>query len=882
VQIKVKRGSIFGSAEDPYEVGDELGSGTDSRVFACWHCQTGEQFAVKVVNLQRMRLMGDLEAHVSRLDREVRILRQLRHPRIVNLQGFHRTDDSYFLVMERVKGGELFNRIVLNKSLTEVEARHVFHQLLEGVGYMHSKSIIHRDLKPENILIVDSRPADHNAAEVLLDVKIADFGLSKIIHDGASLAKTCVGTPQYWAPEVLNTQRDGGTYDQAVDLWGLGAVLFVMLCGRYPFDGKRVPLDEQIRTAAFNMGSAKWRSSSESAKNLICGLLKVDASKRLHLDDCLCHPWVLGRSVSNTPPRARQKVRRCSRTQAAPRQAHHLQDCERSRSKTAARRRWVCSILCTLVMTGLITAVVFWICHFHFDKRLSTGMFTWAAPALEAVGMPHNQTIAEAAGVHQQVLQVPLLQLTGQGAKDACPEQDEQESIFRLSELLKLQVSIAGSLEMACLAFRHADLELADATRRTFHQARDLFQQGADVVSRYARVAQQVRTTVLPDLKLAVEEREPSLAVDLLGVVKSWVSEMKRDGESMRGRYRELQEAVVRLASQAQHTKMGADQRLAEAVQAVELQASAGRSAQEQPSLALDICGFDPDQMDNSGLKADLGLDNNAGPVSIRFVMSSLARELFAQLTTLSQGNGQTSASHSSSDALMLGTTDAAGDDTAQQDLLELLFMAPGITPSTLPPLESFNFTLDPEVNREGSSGAPQSLNVTLLPESGEGMKAAHGAVLKAGGGDVDTHLRGKEAHVAAGTASRSAAALLRALRELRRVDIILQGCSAFWAHMDGTVERLAQMKDVTERLVGFATSSARLRERFDQRLGEYASFWASLERLCRKYSLDHHVASLRMQEFIRVVADAADLIDTAESARAGAMAAKWERGTRS
>jgi len=112
-------------------------------------------------------------------------------------------------------------------------------------------------------------------------------------------------------------------------------------------------------------------------------------------------------------------------------------------------------------------------------------------------------------------------------------------------------------------------------------------------------------------------------------------------------------------------------------------------------------------------------------------------------------------------------------------------------------------------------------------------------------------------------------------------VDAILRGCSAFWANMDDTVEKLAQMKEVTERLVGFATSSGRLRERFDQRLGEYADFWASLERLCRKYAMDHDAASTQMQEFVREVADAADLIDTAESARMGALAARWERQRR-
>merc|ERR1711879_781425 len=122
--------------------------------------------------------------------------------------------------------------------------------------------------------------------------------------------------------------------------------------------------------------------------------------------------------------------------------------------------------------------------------------------------------------------------------------------------------------------------------------------------------------------------------------------------------------------------------------------------------------------------------------------------------------------------------------------------------------------------------------------------------------------------------ASRTSASLLRALRELKRVDEILQGCSAFWQNMDGTVQKLAQMKEHTECLVNFAANSARLRERFEQRLDEYTNFWSSLERLCRQYVLDHQTASGRMYQCIREVAEASDIFDTAESAKMGMLSA--------
>jgi len=142
----------------------------------------------------------------------------------------------------------------------------------------------------------------------------------------------------------------------------------------------------------------------------------------------------------------------------------------------------------------------------------------------------------------------------------------------------------------------------------------------------------------------------------------------------------------------------------------------------------------------------------------------------------------------------------------------------------------------------------------------------------------VVRYVHSEHAKSEAESATHSAAALLRALRELKRVDQILNGCSAFWSNMDGTVQRLAQMKEHTENLINYASTSPRLRVRFEQRLTEYMSFWASLERLCRQYCLDHQVAAGKMHEFIRDMTDAANLIDTAESARAGILFAKKEK----
>merc|ERR1719382_748197 len=125
---------------------------------------------------------------------------------------------------------------------------------------------------------------------------------------------------------------------------------------------------------------------------------------------------------------------------------------------------------------------------------------------------------------------------------------------------------------------------------------------------------------------------------------------------------------------------------------------------------------------------------------------------------------------------------------------------------------------------------------------------------------------------------THSSASLLRALRELKRVDEILDGCSGFWANMDSTVQKLAQMKEHTECLVNFAAKTKPLRDRFEQRLADYRNFWSSLERLCRQYCLDHQASAKRMYEVIREVSDAADVVDTAQSARSAHLRLQQQR----
>jgi len=245
-------------------------------------------YAMKVMSLTKLRLQRNFERISDNLHREIQILFGLRHPRIVSLYDVVEDHDSLNLVMELVEGGELFDYIVAKGAFSEPEARHVFLQIAEGLKYIHSKDIVYRDLKPENILV--DRQASKSG---LLEVKLSDFGHSKLINNGYSTALTRVGTPQYWAPEVCDPRLASKGYDQTVDLWSLGVVCYVMLCGAYPFDGAEERMEDQIRKAHLTFRSqVPGHQLTPEAKELVRSFIKVKPQERLKLEQAFNHRWV--------------------------------------------------------------------------------------------------------------------------------------------------------------------------------------------------------------------------------------------------------------------------------------------------------------------------------------------------------------------------------------------------------------------------------------------------------------------------------------------------------------------------------------------------------------------------------------------------------------
>ncbi len=271
--------------KEHYQMKELLGSGTSGNVYLGIHNETGKKWAVKMMDVRK--LTSDGTTTVADLTKEAEMLRSLRHPGIIHLEDIFADDRNLYLVMELSDGGDLFDRILYKRFYPEPEARTVVVRILEAIKYLHDNKVAHRDLKPENILLM-SKSND-------VDVKITDFGLAKKVDEGNGGMKTFCGTPQYFAPEVLlrkNTVKGVGRYSVEADMWSVGVVMFVLLCGNFPFQEKA--LASQIKTAKFSFAAEPFRLVSEEAKNLISRLLVVNTKDRLTADQALAHPWITG------------------------------------------------------------------------------------------------------------------------------------------------------------------------------------------------------------------------------------------------------------------------------------------------------------------------------------------------------------------------------------------------------------------------------------------------------------------------------------------------------------------------------------------------------------------------------------------------------------
>lgn len=263
-----------------YQLGKVLGEGTFAVVYdASLNEPPHESYAVKII--QRHQMSASDMIHFND---EVQILLDLRHENVIQLHELYKTRDYFYVVLEKLNGGELFDRICEVEVYTEMHARNVCRTVFEAVAYCHSQHVAHRDLKPENLLLV-SREEDSQ-------VKIADFGFAKRVPRLNSLTTRC-GTPSHMAPEIVN----GIPHDERVDNWSLGVIMFTLLGGYNPFMEHTTHLTLQnVRQGYYQFDPEYWDGISPDAKKLLNGLLTREPNKRTTVKEALVHPWITGRA----------------------------------------------------------------------------------------------------------------------------------------------------------------------------------------------------------------------------------------------------------------------------------------------------------------------------------------------------------------------------------------------------------------------------------------------------------------------------------------------------------------------------------------------------------------------------------------------------------
>jgi serine/threonine protein kinase len=261
-----------------------LGTGHHGSVRECIDRSTGMKYAVKSIR------KGDPAVMHGGLEREISLLREMNHKSIVQLVDVIEDTEYVHLVTELCSGGELFDKIVEKASnydngapcFTENEAASILHQILTAVSYMHSHGIAHRDLKPENILFQSEAEG--------APIKIIDFGLARKHYAGFEPPmNTLLGTPYYIAPEVLSK-----CYDNKCDIWSVGVIAYILLCGYPPFNGKdNAEVHDAVLRGRYHFPSSDWSGTSRGARDFVRRLLQKDPRTRMSIDQALNHPWIL-------------------------------------------------------------------------------------------------------------------------------------------------------------------------------------------------------------------------------------------------------------------------------------------------------------------------------------------------------------------------------------------------------------------------------------------------------------------------------------------------------------------------------------------------------------------------------------------------------------
>eukprot|EP00472_Partenskyella_glossopodia_P009447 CAMPEP_0197516600 /NCGR_PEP_ID=MMETSP1318-20131121/1500_1 /TAXON_ID=552666 /ORGANISM="Partenskyella glossopodia, Strain RCC365" /LENGTH=413 /DNA_ID=CAMNT_0043065469 /DNA_START=378 /DNA_END=1619 /DNA_ORIENTATION=+ len=282
--------------EDKYTLGDEeIGAGATAVVKICFD-RDGVEYAVKMMDRKNVCM------DEGKFNEEIKVLEKLRHPNIIRMHDVYKTKQQILVVTELASGGELFDRILDQNTFEEKDAAKITRRLFNAIQYMHGKGICHRDLKPENIMFKNT--------SINSPLKIVDFGFASSLFEKKKKFQTMsqLGTMGYAAPEVFT----GKPYSEKCDIWSLGVIVYILLCGFPPFVDMQDETKEDIINTPFwvyvnkmqesvlggsenpvlDFPEEHWKHVSSAAKNFLKQILVVDPAKRPSATEALKHEWL--------------------------------------------------------------------------------------------------------------------------------------------------------------------------------------------------------------------------------------------------------------------------------------------------------------------------------------------------------------------------------------------------------------------------------------------------------------------------------------------------------------------------------------------------------------------------------------------------------------
>eukprot|EP00457_Paulinella_chromatophora_P004007 gb/GEZN01004017.1/.p1 GENE.gb/GEZN01004017.1/~~gb/GEZN01004017.1/.p1 ORF type:complete len:324 (-),score=73.00 gb/GEZN01004017.1/:207-1178(-) len=267
-----------------YKASEKLGCGSFATVKKATRKSDKQVFAVKIIKKNDLK-----PEELQVVHDEVEIMHKIDHPHCVKFIEVYETKKRLYMVMELLTGGELFDRIVEKQAFSEKEAVGVISSVAGALQYLHRHGIVHRDLKPENLLC-SSKSDD-------FVIKITDFGLAKFRINANATMHTACGTPGYVAPEVLKNEA----YGPEVDVWSLGVIMYILLCGFPPFyHAKTSELYKLIKGGRYSFPEEYWGGISKQAKDLVSRCLTVNPKERISPQGVLDHPWVKGEGSASS------------------------------------------------------------------------------------------------------------------------------------------------------------------------------------------------------------------------------------------------------------------------------------------------------------------------------------------------------------------------------------------------------------------------------------------------------------------------------------------------------------------------------------------------------------------------------------------------------